>query len=614
MANDNNYDLFKSYNAPAEDATTTYGNMKIRVIVLRKKDDAEGDDDLPAEAIEDDVPDLGKRPRPIDGFLEAPKRGKECCVFLINGQRQDAWDETFIVRDLGLKYLRQRMLVVVDLDELKPEAIAEIMQGSRQGFYQGNVYGAISKKLTKTLRKDPDLERLQEEAQQSLLEMKAADASVKSKLDNLIDGFHASAASSGPGGGAAGTNTADGPLFGNDITEGDVVVSTESDDGDAAELPVLVSDPPTASVRLTPGSTVTVHAVSEPASEWANLKDFTARLDADVPGLVLQSESGTDRAKLTLTFTEPDDLDEDEYPLTSTLTAFAKFDGRDLPRMLQLPVVVVRPRKKGKKKPRVLRPDPTYLRVASRQPIPLVAGGSTAHVRLIWDGEDGLLVGAPPAWVFSARCVSLDNVPSPGVSYPGGGRVDILIDAPHGLIAGSELNFEVHAVGPEGRTLSVQFVARIIDPNAAAPGVTGQKVTAQPPNTVGQRRPPYNLVYITQDHWNDYDCWGSGEWTANDVGCFVEPTDTAPLTLVLNVDFDPIRTYCDDMVNRNLAEKYIEDQKTRYNSTIAYHMYLMYLAYKKQMDASKENGSEVAKLEDLRDEINRVGTSMVTMM
>jgi hypothetical protein len=613
MPTDTETDLFKTYETPTDD---TYGYMKIRVVVLKKKDDSEEESDgppVPPEAIDDDVADTGKRP--IDGFLESPKRGKECCVFLINGQRQDAWDETFIVRDLGLKHLRHRMLVVVDLDGLKPEAIADIMQGSRQAFYQGSVYGAISKKLVKTLRHDPDLQRLQEEAQQALLEMRAADAAVKNKLDQLIDGFHAAATSvPGAAGGAAGPDSAPGPLFGVNTGNGDVVVMAQPGAGQAAELPVLVADPPTASVRLTPGATATVCAVAEPASEWPRLQDFTARLEPAIPGLDLSFERAADRARLTLVFTEPEDMDEEEYPLSTTLTAFAKFEGRDVPRMLQLPVVIVRPRKKGTRKVRPLRPDPTYLRVASRQPIPLVSGGPTVHVRLIWDGEDGLLVGSPAPWTFSARCVTLEHVPQPGVSYPGQGRVDILVDAPHGLIAGTDLHFEVHAVGPNDQTLTAAFVGRVIDPNAAAPGQSPQRVTAQPPDTVGQRRPPYNLVYIKEAQWKDYDCWGSDEWTASDVGCFVEPTDTAPLTLVMNEDFDLIQKYCKDMVSRNLTEKYIEDQKTRFYSTLAYHLYLMYLAYTKQMEASAAGGGDVPKLEALKDEINRMGISMVTMM
>lgn len=106
-----------------------YGEIKIRVVVLKKRTDADGDEHGPVE--EDDEFSTGGK-KPTDPFLESPKRGKECCVFLINGQRQDAWDDTFIVRDLGLKYLRHRMLTVVDLDGLKIEAINGLMQGTRR--------------------------------------------------------------------------------------------------------------------------------------------------------------------------------------------------------------------------------------------------------------------------------------------------------------------------------------------------------------------------------------------------------------------------------------------------------------------------------------------------
>ena len=98
--------------------------------------------------------------RPVSTFLEEPKRGKQCCVFLINGQRQHAWDNQFIMRDLDLKYLRNRMLVVVDCDGLKPRAIAELMRGHRLQFYEGDVYGAMEQRLIATLKGDPDLRRL----------------------------------------------------------------------------------------------------------------------------------------------------------------------------------------------------------------------------------------------------------------------------------------------------------------------------------------------------------------------------------------------------------------------------------------------------------------------
>src|SRR4051812_28953399 len=85
------------------DVGESYGEMKVRVVVLKKR--PAPDDEESAAPEENDFSDLGRKTKkPTDPFLESPKQGRECCVFLINGQRQDAWDDTFIVRDLGLKY------------------------------------------------------------------------------------------------------------------------------------------------------------------------------------------------------------------------------------------------------------------------------------------------------------------------------------------------------------------------------------------------------------------------------------------------------------------------------------------------------------------------------
>src|SRR5262245_12784924 len=106
------------------------GTISIRVVVLAKKDApgaAPSADDTPKDVDPDEVlPDKYKLA--TSTYLEAPKRGKQCCVFLINGQRQHAWDNTFIVRDLDLKYLRNRMIVIIDCDGLKPRAISELMR------------------------------------------------------------------------------------------------------------------------------------------------------------------------------------------------------------------------------------------------------------------------------------------------------------------------------------------------------------------------------------------------------------------------------------------------------------------------------------------------------
>src|ERR1700747_616234 len=126
-----------------------YGVIAIRVVVVKRVTDSEGDSDVPEIPLDigDDVvvPTSGKTP--VSTYLEDSKRGKECCVFLINGQRQEAWDNSFIIRELDKKCLRTRMLIIVDLDRLKPEAVADLMSGDRQGFFQGKAYAAISARL-----------------------------------------------------------------------------------------------------------------------------------------------------------------------------------------------------------------------------------------------------------------------------------------------------------------------------------------------------------------------------------------------------------------------------------------------------------------------------------
>ena len=157
--------LDKTLDTPLQDDR---GTISIRVVVLSKSDApgaAATVDDAPKDADADEVlPDKDKRPNST--FMEEPKRGKQCCVFLINGQRQHAWDNTFIVRDLDLKYLRNRMIMVVDCDGLKPRAISELMRGHRLQFYEGDVFGAIEQRIIATLKGDPDLRRLVVEAGQ----------------------------------------------------------------------------------------------------------------------------------------------------------------------------------------------------------------------------------------------------------------------------------------------------------------------------------------------------------------------------------------------------------------------------------------------------------------
>ena len=86
-----------------------------------------------------------------------------------------------------------------------------------------------------------------------------------------------------------------------------------------------------------------------------------------------------------------------------------------------------------------------------------------------------------------------------------------------------------------------------------SPGGT-PRLLADAPQSVGQRRPPYDLKYISQNDWADPNrpCFqGGGQWTANDAGCFLEPSPTQPLLiLVINEDMGLLKTYREGMLKR----------------------------------------------------------------
>src|SRR5580704_9050404 len=129
-----------------------YGTIMIRVVVVPPRENEEGE-----PVIQDpEEPLAATGSGPLDSYLERP-RGEGYVVFLVHGQRHESLDESFVQRDLGYKYLRTRTMVVITVDGLVPHAIAELVQGSRQGMYKGKVYDAILDRVVAVLKKDPDL-------------------------------------------------------------------------------------------------------------------------------------------------------------------------------------------------------------------------------------------------------------------------------------------------------------------------------------------------------------------------------------------------------------------------------------------------------------------------
>jgi hypothetical protein len=510
------------------DVSGTFGTISIRIVVLKKKPSAATEAPSSEPSLENDdsdpLPESGNTP--LDSYLERPVHGKLCTVFLVHGQRHHGWDNTFIVRDLGFKHLRNRTMVIVDIDGLAPEAIAEIVQGSRQGFYQGRVYDAIRDRIIATLKDDPDLLRLQAEAEQEIAELETGDQAVKEKLDQLIDDHHAAAIHFDRGPMEAGPFVSEIQMsFGKEKIQ-DVVVDDTSGAGDRATEPILLMDPLVQSIRLRPGVERQITIRAQPSAQWTNLEGLEVRTKPEIKELKLVVNRDDAEARIGLCFHEPSDFDDEDYPVITTLYVFARFRGYADQRMLKAEIIISKPTSRPPPPPPVLKMDPTFIRIVSRQPVKLRSEGPSTHVKVRWDGDDSLLTDMPPSWRIHARCLSIATYPPIACSLPSRGRFELLLDTPRGLLANQPLEFIVEAIGPAAKILTVTFQGEVTEPVIEH---EPRKISASAPEAVARRRPPYELKYIKEDGWGDGTCWENSNWTEDDTGCFTEPTEAAPL-------------------------------------------------------------------------------------
>ena len=408
---------------------TDMGTISIRVFVLppKPKKGQEKQQVLPRDVQEGEEFMLDEKgATPVASYLESG-RGKRCIVFLVNGQRQEYDDNGFIVQDLGFRYLRSRMVIMIDVDGLTPNAIGRLMQGSRQAFYKGAVRDAITKRIIATLKEDPDLLRLEQEAEEAVSELSAGDEKVKQTLDKLIDSHHDHGHSFAEGSGASSGDTHDGDELGfKKIDKGGVVTLLPPDTGQAADYPVLTSQPAASIIRLRPNQPREIAIKSIPSGHWAAISQFNADSDPNVLELNVKKEKLEDHGKLMLTFNEHDSFDTDEYPIRATVKVNARFNGIAEPRQVELSVLI---------KPDVYRPDPKLLdeplklKVTSRDPVKIRRGDSDTHVRLRWDGKDRLLTDNVPMWKLSANMVGPHSADPPEMSFsePLAGRFSLLV-------------------------------------------------------------------------------------------------------------------------------------------------------------------------------------------
>jgi hypothetical protein len=582
------------------------GTISIRVFVLppKPKKGTEKQVTLPLDVDEGEEFMLDEKgATPVSSYVESG-RGKRCVVFLVNGQRQEFDDNTFIVQDLGFRYLRARTMIMVDVDGLAQEAIGQLMQGSRQGFYQGAIREAIKKRLIATLKDDPDLIRLEQEAEEAVSELAAGDEKVKQTLDQLIDSHHDKGHSFTEGMSVAGDGQSDELGF-KIVTKGSVVTLLPPDTGQAADYPVLTSQPAASIIRLRPNQPREIAIKSIPSGHWSALAQFTAQSDPTVMELNVKKETLEDHAKLTLTFNEPDGFDSDEYPVRAIVKVAARFNGIAEVRQLQLSVLI---------KPDVYRPDPKLvedplkLKITSREPVKIRQGETDTHVRLRWDGKDRLLTDDMPKWKLSAKLAGHSG-PQPDMNFsdPLAGRFSLLISPRPEWQPGERLKFEVIASGPGGRELFAAFEADVIEPpQAPEKPEKGPRLVDGEFKTGAMRRPPYELKTITRDQYQQ-QCWNASEWTDEDAGAFITPTERAPLILIINQDMGPLRDFRQALAKRN-TEQDVQKKLNKYTSHIAFHLYQMY-----QETGKKDENVDLADAAR-RAEVRRVAMTMIKLM
>ena len=582
-----------------------HGTITIRVVVLEKGLVAApaAVDETPADAQADEVlPENDKRP--VSGFLEASKRGCQCCVFLINGQRQHFWDNQFIVRDLEFKYLRNRMIVVVDCDDLKPETMAELMQGSRHQFYEGTVYSSLESRVVATLKGDPDLRRLEEEAEEELSSLQAGDEAVKATLDQLIEAHHDAAPHVDHGHNQAGKAARDEGASGSLIQTQEVVIESHENVGKPATEPVLNLRPDVATVRIKPNDPQRLLIYPKPQTTWKALEKMDLTFDPPLKELQARRNSQLTGEEVTLEFIEPEDFGEDEYPIETMLRSTATFEGYPEARILERRVVITPGREGSRKAPIELKDEPTFMKVTSRQPIRILVAGPDVHVTIRWDGKDELVNGTTPRWSFKVKCDLPSAELQPTLTKPANGRFEVLIPAAAGLKVGDQLTFALEATSRVNK-LSTSFLANVVEPPQPL------KISAKLPGG-GQRRPPYELLYVQKKDWSKENCWGSA-WTEREPGSFEPPSKTSPLTIFINTDMDLLTTYREALLAKKLVETTIKQRINKYTAHIAFHLYQMYET-QKQPEKRSSSATEVLNEDQRRDEIQRVSRTLLKLM
>jgi hypothetical protein len=355
---------------------------------------------------------------------------------------------------------------------------------------------------------------------------------------------------------------------------------------------------------------------AQPANAWSALAGFEYLVDPKIPELHISEIKTASSTTLALRFEPPQDFDTDDYPLRTTLRVFARFNGFKEPR--QFSVALTMKPSIPPPEPKLLD-DPTFIKVSTRQPVQLWLGSVDTHVRVRWDGNDDLMLGASPAWTLKGRCLTPTRTGLPiTFSQPRKGRFSLLVSLPSDAAEGEKLTFDIVATGPHGKALTATFEG-VVAVRPERPKPEPRLITGTIP-AGASRRPPYELKYIERAKWDTDTCFGGESWNENDVGAYQDPTETKPLILVINKDMGVLDAYRKFLVGKKTAESEVTRRLQKYNSHVAFHLYQMYQAAQDlagtspSVDGQDDDGPRAPKPEEQRSEIHRVGMTLLKLM
>ncbi len=111
------------------------------------------------------------------GHAESYRRHKEGIIFTINGQTHGILPQSFFTRNaVGMSYLADSILVIVDCDGISGRAREDLFMNSRDRLRAGELHDAIERRLEEILSDHPALRELRERRRREDVEGRLADA------------------------------------------------------------------------------------------------------------------------------------------------------------------------------------------------------------------------------------------------------------------------------------------------------------------------------------------------------------------------------------------------------------------------------------------------------